>query len=230
MRRWMKLETDIHIGALDWVPKVQMRSRRREVMSKEVRIARGAPTHWDSGTDLMWAHQGQLNWDWWNMLSTQTLWMWLMVKADWEAKDSGTGFRSYCMYWLCGSLVCLDAHFPRPGWSGEDLGLPTGQGTLTALWTGEGGVVELEDGGEKWKEGRRWKFLSKNKNKKRKREREKRKKVGLCIYMFLVSFLGLFSYCLLILSCFSVLYFAQSNYYIIWYYNPLEASLLVGRW
>ena len=42
------------------------------------------------------------------------------------------------MDWLFGSLVCLDAHLPRPGWRGEDLGLPTGQGTLTALRTGEG--------------------------------------------------------------------------------------------
>ena len=43
------------------------------------------------------------------------------------------------MHWLFGSLVCLDAHLPRPGWRGEDLGLPTGQGTLTALRTEEGG-------------------------------------------------------------------------------------------
>ncbi len=33
----------------------------------------------------------------------------------------------------------MDARLPRPGWRGEDLGLPTGQGALTALWTGEGG-------------------------------------------------------------------------------------------
>ena len=47
------------------------------------------------------------------------------------------------MYWLCENLVCLDArkdgHLPRPGWRREDLGLPTGQGNLTALRTGEGG-------------------------------------------------------------------------------------------
>ena len=42
------------------------------------------------------------------------------------------------MDWLFGILACLVAHLPGPGWSGEDLGLPTGQGTLTALWTGEG--------------------------------------------------------------------------------------------
>ena len=49
------------------------------------------------------------------------------------------------MYWPYGSLVFLDAHLPGPGWRGEDLGLSTGQGTLTALRTGEGE-------GEKWEE------------------------------------------------------------------------------
>ena len=43
--RWMKLETETHIGAQDWAPKVQIRSRRRENMSREVRTARGTPTH-----------------------------------------------------------------------------------------------------------------------------------------------------------------------------------------
>ena len=42
------------------------------------------------------------------------------------------------MYWLFGILFSLDAHLPRPGWSGEELGLPTGQGTLPSLRT-EGG-------------------------------------------------------------------------------------------
>ena len=32
----------------------------------------------------------------------------------------------------------MDAHLYRPGWRGEDLGLPMGQETLTALRTGEG--------------------------------------------------------------------------------------------
>ena len=32
-----------------------------------------------------------------------------------------------------GILVCLDAHLPRPGGRGEELQLPTGQETLTAL-------------------------------------------------------------------------------------------------
>ena len=43
------------------------------------------------------------------------------------------------MYWLSGLLVCLDGHLPRPGGTGEELELPTGQETLTALRTGEGG-------------------------------------------------------------------------------------------
>ena len=38
-------ETETHIGALDLDPKVQMRSRRRENMSKEVRTTSGLSTH-----------------------------------------------------------------------------------------------------------------------------------------------------------------------------------------
>ena len=38
----------------------------------------------------------------------------------------------------------MDAHLPRPRWSEEGLGLPTGQGNLTFLRTGEGGRGELE--------------------------------------------------------------------------------------
>ena len=40
----------------------------------------------------------------------------------------------------------MDAHLPRPGWRGEDLGLPTGQGTLTALCTGDGGGGGMGEG------------------------------------------------------------------------------------
>ena len=43
--RWMEIETEPHIGALDLAPKVQIRSRRRENMSKEVMTARSAFTH-----------------------------------------------------------------------------------------------------------------------------------------------------------------------------------------
>ena len=44
----MVIETETHIGALEhWTepPKVQMRSRRRENMKKEIRTARGTFTH-----------------------------------------------------------------------------------------------------------------------------------------------------------------------------------------
>ena len=41
----MEIETEIHIEALDLAPKVQMRSRRRENMNKEVRTTRVASTH-----------------------------------------------------------------------------------------------------------------------------------------------------------------------------------------
>ena len=37
--------------------------QRRENMSKEDRPTRGAFTHLDDVTDLMEAHQGQLDWD-----------------------------------------------------------------------------------------------------------------------------------------------------------------------
>ena len=43
--RWMEIETETHIKELDLAPNVQMRSRRRENMSKEVRTMRGASTH-----------------------------------------------------------------------------------------------------------------------------------------------------------------------------------------
>ena len=55
------------------------------------------------------------------------------------------------MDWLCGSLVCLDAHLPIPGWRGEDLELPPGQGTLTSRRTGEEGRGGGDVGG-KWEE------------------------------------------------------------------------------
>ena len=70
------------------------------------------------------------------------------------------------MYWLFGILVCLDAHLPRLGGRVEELELPTGQDTLTALRTGEGGGEEWKGVGEGMRrmggygeEGRKWKFL-----------------------------------------------------------------------
>ena len=60
------------------------------------------------------------------------------------------------MYWIFGILVCLDAHLPRPGGSGEELEFPTGQDTLTALRTGEGGGEGVGGVGGFWEEGRKW--------------------------------------------------------------------------
>ena len=42
---------------------------------------------------------------------------------------------------------------------GEELGLPTGQETLTALGTGEGGGEGVGGAGGYCEEGRKWKFL-----------------------------------------------------------------------
>ena len=59
------------------------------------------------------------------------------------------------MYWIFGILVCLDAHLPVPGGRGEELGLPTGRETLTALGTGEGGGEGVGGAGGYWEEGRK---------------------------------------------------------------------------
>ena len=63
------------------------------------------------------------------------------------------------MDWLFGILVCLDAHLPGLGGRGEELGFPTGQETLTALGTGEGGGEGVRGTGGYCEEGRKWKFL-----------------------------------------------------------------------
>ena len=39
------MEIETLIRAMDWAPKVQMKSRRRDKMSKEVRTVRGWSTH-----------------------------------------------------------------------------------------------------------------------------------------------------------------------------------------
>ena len=75
--------SETHIGALDWAPKVQLKSRRREKTRKEVWTVRGWFTHWDSVRVLMGSNQIQLDRDWKNMWSNQNLWMWLTMGADW---------------------------------------------------------------------------------------------------------------------------------------------------
>ena len=155
IQRQMEIETETHMGVLDWAPKVQLKSRRRENMSKEVRTTRGSSTHWDSVPELMGAHQNQLDWDWMGMGSNWPFWMWLTIGAEWEANDNGTGICFYCMYWLFGILIYLDAKLPKPRWSGEVLGLPIGQGTLPSLRTGGRGGRMIRGAGRKWEEWRK---------------------------------------------------------------------------
>ena len=71
--------------------------------------------------------------------------------------DSGTCF--LCVFWIFGDPVCLDTHLPGPGGSGEELDLPTGQETLTALRDGEGGGEGVGGVGGCWEEGRKCKLL-----------------------------------------------------------------------
>ena len=53
----------------------------------------------------------------------------------------------------------MDAHLPGPGGRGEELELPTGQETLTALADGEGGGEEVGGVGGRWEEVRKWKLF-----------------------------------------------------------------------
>ena len=55
------------------------------------------------------------------------------------SKNKDTGMCFYCMYWLLGTLVYLDANLPCPGCRGEGLECPTGQGSLPSFKEGEGG-------------------------------------------------------------------------------------------
>ena len=47
----------------------------------------------------------------------------------------------------------MDTHLPGPGWRGEELELPTGQETLTALRDGEGGGEGVGRVGGCWEGG-----------------------------------------------------------------------------
>ena len=58
-----------------------------------------------------------------------------------------------------GDPVCLDTHLPGPGGSGEELELPTGQETQTALRDGEGRGEGVGGMGGCWEEERKWKLL-----------------------------------------------------------------------
>ena len=58
----------------------------------------------------------------------------IMIKA--------LGFHSTACTSFLGTY-CLDAHITRHGWMGESLGLPTRQGTLISLRTGDKGGREV---------------------------------------------------------------------------------------
>ena len=61
----------------------------------------------------------------------------------------------------------MNVQLPRPGWRGKGLGLPTGQGTLTSLRTGERGGGQLEGVGGKWEEREKVEIFINKKVKKR---------------------------------------------------------------
>ena len=146
-----------------------MRSRRRENMNKKGRTVRSAFTHWYKGTDLMRVHQGQLDWDWTSTWSSQILWMWLArVLSEKPLQWHWDLFPLHILdFW---DPVCLDAHLPWPGGRGEELELPTGQETLTALRDGEGGgerVGEWEGVGRRGGNGNFYKLINYYELKKR---------------------------------------------------------------
>ena len=53
----------------------------------------------------------------------------------------------------------MDTHLPGPGGRGDELELPTGQETLTALRDGEGEGEGVGGVGGCWEEGWKWKLL-----------------------------------------------------------------------
>ena len=87
----------------DWAPKVQMRSRRRENMKKEIKTVWGVFTLWYKGTDQMRAHQGQLDWDWTRCDQTG------VSKCDWH----GGWLRSHLQWhWVLFRMHVLSAWDP----------------------------------------------------------------------------------------------------------------------
>ena len=116
-------------------PKVQMRSRRRKNMKKEIRTARGVITHWYKGRDLMRVYQGQLDWDWMSTWSNQILWMRpdsrnvAGLESFWKAIDNDTGTCFLCIYWIFGIqsvwiLTFLDLEGGGGTWTSHRAGNP----------------------------------------------------------------------------------------------------------
>ena len=113
--------------------KVQMRSRRRKKMKKEIRTARDTITHWYKGSDLMRVHQGQLDWDWTSTWSSQILWMRpdsLNVAGTgsfWKAIDNETGTCFLCIYWIFGIQFVWMLTFLDLEGGGRNLNFPQGR-------------------------------------------------------------------------------------------------------
>ena len=140
----MEIETETHIGALDWAPKVQMRSRRRENMNKGVRTVRGVFTHWFKGTDLMRAQQGQLAWDWTSMWSNRILWLWLTWGLTEKPLTMALGLVSSSCTGFLGSLsVCRPTFLDLEG-GVRNLNSP--QGRKPWLFLG----LQWEEKGVEW--------------------------------------------------------------------------------
>ena len=111
---------------------VQMRSRRRKKMKKEIRTARDAINHWYKGMDLMRVYQGQLDWDWRRTWSNQILGIWpdsLNVagpRSFWKAIDYGTGTCFLCIYWIFGIQSVWMLTFLDLEGGGRSLNYPQG--------------------------------------------------------------------------------------------------------
>ena len=78
----------------------------------------------------------------------------------WLTIDKGTGTCFYGMFWLFGTLVYMHAQLPRPGCSGEGLGLPTERGSFPSLKQGRIGRRVSGGAGGDWEEGRKCKYLN----------------------------------------------------------------------
>ena len=64
--------------------------------------------------------------------------MWLKMGVDCEAVDKGTGTCFYGMFRDFGTLVYMDAQFPRPGCGGRALGFRQGRSGSSLKQGGRG--------------------------------------------------------------------------------------------
>ena len=78
--------------------------------------------------------------------------MWLAMKADWEAKDNGTGFWFYGMDWLVGAWFVWMLIFIDLGGEGRTLDFPWDREPWLLLGLEREGKVEMgreKGGGDK---------------------------------------------------------------------------------